>query len=442
VIQSENPTFFITPILDRYLLYAPLQRFAMILESDELERLKVTCDAGLDQVDEPGASIVPPPAILASSPRVDHGTIKSPLFLGLITTRKCNMGCKYCDFVAPVASRAVMKPEMARAAVDAYLRILAENKIIEGQIQFFGGEPFFQNAVVEFVHAYAREKSKRSGISLRFSVTTNGLMAERRAMWVADNFDTVVLSLDGAAYQDLQRPLINGSGSYNFIHKTAQILSEGKANLIIRVCVTSESVMHLPALALDLANAYVLNAVCFEPLTESNLSQANCLFPPDPVRFARQFCLAEDILAPCGIETVVSGTDISSLERGFCPVGQDALIFSPEGDVSACYLMESDWVRAGLDLKFGKLGNEPGDFYLDLEKIESLRRLARNPAPLCDTCLCRYHCAGGCHVNHASIRKTNQYDSVCIRTRLVTVGKLLRQMGKLDFYYRWLDELS
>jgi uncharacterized protein len=294
---------------------------------------------------------------------------------------------------------------------------------------------------VEFVHAYAREKAVKCGITLKFSVTTNGLMTERRAAWVADNFDSVVLSLDGAPYQDRHRPLINGSGSHKFIHRTAQILSEGNVDLTVRVCVTSESVTRLPDLAGELGDAYVPGAVCFEPLTESNLSRAHGLFPPDPFHFARQFCLAEDILASYGIETVVSGTDISMLDTGYCPVGKDALLVSPQGDVSACYLMESDWIRMGLDLKFGRLLVEEGDFYFDLEKLDRIRKLARQPAALCDTCLCRYHCAGGCHVNHHAIHQTQQYVSVCIRTRLVTIGKLLRQAGTTDFYHNWLNDL-
>ena len=443
-MQPLAPAFFVTPILNYYLLYTPLEQLVMIVEPDELERLQLTDHAGQEQAGESEMNMNTRSRLssLGVPPHAARGAIKSPLFLGLITTRGCNMDCKYCDFVAPADSQGVMKPELARASVDAYLNILAENGIAEGEIQFFGGEPFFKNTVIEFVHAYAREKSAKHDISLKFTVTTNGLMAERRAAWVADHFDSVVLSLDGAAYQDRQRPLLNGSGSYAFIHRTAQILSEGKADLIIRVCVTRESVTQLPTLALELANEYVLRAVCFEPLTESDHSQANGMFPPDPVQFARQFCLAEDALTSYGIDTVVSGTDISSLETGFCPVGKDALLISPEGDVSACYLMESDWARAGLDLKFGKLLIESSDFYFDLENIERIRELVRHPAPLCDTCLCRYHCAGGCHVNHHSIRKTNQYDSVCVRTRLVTIGKLLRRLGKLDLYHRWLDELA
>jgi uncharacterized protein len=182
--------------------------------------------------------------------------------------------------------------------------------------------------------------------------------------------------------------------------------------------------------------------VCFEPLTESRLSRENGLFSPDSLQFARQFCLAEDILIQYGIDAICSGTDIDSLQASFCPVGKDALLISPAGEISACYLIEADWARAGLDLTFGTISGDSPKFLLDLDKLETIRDLTRQPAPLCESCLCRYHCAGGCYVNHHSIRQARQYDAVCVRTRLITIGKLLRRMGALELYQRWLDDLA
>jgi len=103
--------------------------------------------------------------------------------------------------------------------------------------------------------------------------------------------------------------------------------------------------------------------------------------------------------------------------------------------------LESEWTRAGLDLKFGSITNKAPEFVIDMNKLENIRDLVRHPALLCSDCLCRYHCAGGCYVNHHAIREAEQYDSVCIRTRLITIGKLLRRMGASELYRRWLNEL-
>lgn len=441
MVKSDFPTYFITPVLDRYLVYAPLHQFSVILDEGELKQFEKAQSGVGGEFDWVVAEILQHLNGPAGELKISRGKITAPLFLGFITTRGCNMKCNYCDFVPSGHSEAVMESTLARSSVDAYLRLLKENGHTAGEIQFFGGEPFFRNTVVEFVVAYARNEAVKRGMTIRFNVTTNGLMSEKRAIWVADNFDSVVLSLDGAIFQDRYRPLLNDRGSYALIDHTAQILSNGRTDLIIRACVTRDSVEYLPDLAREFASAYILHSVCFEPLTESPLSEVNGLFPPDPVRFARQFCLAEDLLAGFGIQAVTSGADIDSLQASFCPVGKDALLISPSGKVCACYLLESEWMRAGLDLNFGVITSQVSDFTVNLEKLEKIRDLVRHPAQLCDECLCRYHCAGGCYVNHHSIRAANQHDAVCIRTRLITIGKLLRRMGALDLYQHWLDSL-
>jgi K+-transporting ATPase KdpF subunit len=36
-----------------------------------------------------------------------------------------------------------------------------------------------------------------------------------------------------------------------------------------------------------------------------------------------------------------------------------------------------------------------------------------------------WHCAGGCHLTHDASAPPGQYDSLCLLTRLVTVGLLV-----------------
>jgi uncharacterized protein len=438
---SGIPTYFTAPFLDRYLVYAPLQRFSAILTDDSLKQLESALLTGNNNFDLVISEIVQRLDSIPIASQSMGGKIRTPLFLGLITTRGCNMACRYCDFNVSANSQSVMTLGLARAGIDAYLNLLAENGIVEGEIQFFGGEPFFQNIVPEFALSYAHTRASQMGIAVRCSVTTNGLMTEKRAAWVADHFDVVVLSFDGAAFQGHQRPLKIGRSSYPVVHRTAEILSDGNTNLTIRACITRANVAYMPELASEFASNYILSALCFEPLTESRLSKQNGLFPPDPAQFARQYCLADDLLTAHGIQSMSSGTDIDSLQTSFCPVGRDALLVSPSGNISACYLVESDWKRAGLDLTFGIVAQDSPRFLLDLKKLETIHELVHHPAPLCETCLCYYHCAGGCYVNHHSIQRTNQYDAVCIRTRLITIGKLLKRMGDLDLYHRWLDSI-
>jgi len=115
-------------------------------------------------------------------------------------------------------------------------------------------------------------------------------------------------------------------------------------------------------------------------------------------------------------------------------VGSDALIVSPDGAVDACYLLQQDW--RGLDLRLGRLGEE--GFDLDAAAVQRVRDLRVEAKSLCRDCFCRWHCAGGCHVNHRADAPPGHYDRLCVQTRVVTLHRLLRQAGEADLAAAWL----
>jgi radical SAM protein with 4Fe4S-binding SPASM domain len=319
--------------------------------------------------------------------------------------------------------------------VDAYLDLLNAAGRRVAEVHFFGGEPFFAEEVVRFVVDYTALRAAQLGLDTHFEVITNGFYPAATSQWIADRFDTVILSLDGPAdIQERQRPAPNGRATFATIFKNAQTFSNGSAELIIRACVTRETVGRMTATARWLAEELRPSAVCFETLVASPLARASGLFPPSPWEFGRQFLAASHILAEYGIETVLSTVNLQNVQTSFCPVGKDALIVSPDGAVDACYLLPDDWRRSQLDLHFGRV--TPRGLELDSAALERIRTLAADTKPLCATCLCRYHCAGGCHVNHPT---ADNYDDLCIQTRLVTIASLLRRIGQLALAESWLQ---
>ncbi len=111
-------------------------------------------------------------------------------------------------------------------------------------------------------------------------------------------------------------------------------------------------------------------------------------------------------------------------------------IVSPDGTVSACYLLQRDWEAQGLDLRLGRIEAD-GQVHLDAEAIDTVRRLNVLNSPACSHCFCRWHCAGGCHVNHPvnlfwdeprQARVTN--DRLCIQTRIIALRNILENMGE------------
>lgn len=433
---------FSIPVGNKFLIYAPLHNLATIVDRRAADQIRAAVGVGsetvspsirpiLDQLRLPGESI----------PKVHKGSLSHSYFLGIISTRGCNMSCLYCDFAASKNGSPVMELGLARQAVDAYLTMLHEAGQGRAEIHFFGGEPFVAGAVIHFVAAYAELRASELDMSVRFEVTTNGLYSPSRCRWIADHIDTVVLSLDGPAdIQDRYRPALNGRRTSSIISRNAKILSEGSADLILRACITAETVPEMPAIAAWMASEFHPSLVCFETLTPSRLSCDAGLLPPDPYEFTRSFVAAGRILEAAGIEAVLSTADLHALRVYFCPVGRDCLILSPDGAVDACYLLQEDWARSGLDLRLGWFRD--GKFEIDLQALERIRGLTVQTKSLCTDCLCRYHCAGGCVVNHPTHLPPGQYDDLCIQTRLVTIAKLLKRLDQHALLEKWMHDDS
>lgn len=431
---------FAVPVLDNYLLYAPLHNLLALVDRRAAQAiqagLRSAAASAYPQVQQI-LSVLQAPS--QSAPTARSGALQEPLFLGIIPTRGCNLGCRYCDFPMPKQKEPLMSLALAREAVDAYLQVLVQNDRRHAEVHFFGGEPFFAEEVVHFVVDYASLRTGELGMPVRFEVTTNGVYPTRKAEWIADHFDTVVLSLDGPAdIQEKHRPSLNGRKTFEVVEQSARIFSQGTVELILRACVTSETVGRMPEIAAWMGREFRPGTVSFERLTESPLSRLAGLLPPDPWEFARNFEAAAQILAPYGIETVLSSANLNSLQCSFCPVGKDALIVSPDGWVDACYLLPEEWSRNGLNMRIGRMA--AGRLEIDQAALQNVRQLTVYEKSLCAGCLCYYHCAGGCHVNHDTSAAPGQYDDPCLQTRLITITGLLKRLGQEALAHQWLNE--
>jgi uncharacterized protein len=455
------------PLLKQILVYAPLHRTAAVVSRSAAQRVQqALCEAaGPEQANEPAPGPNRSPNVPAArrseldelirtlcgepepEPRPRQGPLR-PAFLGLIPTRACNLACAYCGFLPSECAQGAMDLALARDVVYWYLDLAAQaGKPLRAEIHFFGGEPFCAPEVLDLVVQAAHLRST-SGPgapgAVRFEVLTNGTFDERRCQWAADSLDSVILSLDGPAeIQDRQRHSRDGRGSYQAVVRNARILSQGPAELSVRACVTQETVDRgeMPRIASWLCEEFRLASACFEPVQPTDQSARAGLCPPDPWAFARQAIEAARILEAYGVQPVYASSDVTTRRVSFCPVGQDVPVVSPDGTISACYLLERDWRAQGMDLRFGRM--EDGAAVLDLEALETTRRLNVWTKPLCRRCFCRWHCAGGCHVNHRwpegapdgqgpPAGADGAYDRLCIQTRVIALRNVLKAMGRDD----------
>ncbi len=444
---SQVDNVYLLPVLGKYLLYAPFHDFAALLNRAAVRQLRDGLSAGGSVGAGPLRQVLQIlQAEAAAVPARKEGPL-APEFLGLIPTRACNLTCAYCGFWAAEGSKTAMSLELARAAVDWYLDLVGRAGRREAEIHFFGGEPFCAAEVIDVAVYHARARAREGGITLRFEVATNGTFNQSRCQWVADHLDTVVLSLDGPAeVHDRHRPFgrlragpfRGGQGSFEVVARNAATLSEGATELCLRACVTSDTVDRMEEIADWFCQAFRPQSVCFETLQPTAQSGAAGLCPPDPWRFAHNFIKAARVLESLGVEPVYAAADIHSRRISFCPVAQDVAIVSPDGLIAACYLLQRDWEAKDLDMRMGRMG-AGGAIKLDMGAVEAIRDMNVLNRPACDACFCRWHCAGGCHVDHSPCGPPGAYDRLCIQTRAITLSNILKRMDQEQLLWDLLE---
>jgi uncharacterized protein len=426
-------------LLSKFLIYAPLQNLAAIVDYAAKLRLRDSLSSREDVGEGRLGEIVRIFNTRAGPAPLPKQGDFAPAFLGLLPTRSCNLSCQYCGFLTANDSQRVMDLRLARDAVNWYMGLVSQAGAQHAEVHYFGGEPFCAEEVLDLTVPLARLRAREVGCNIRFEVATNGTFSQERCQWAADNLDTIVLSLDGPAeIQDQHRPRKNGHSCFETVVRNARILSEGAGDLCFRACVTSETVDRMPEIAAWFCQDFRPSAVGFEPVQPSPQSAAAHLVPPDPWAFALHFIAAARILESHGVEPVYASSDIRARRVSFCPVGQDAVIVSPDGIISACYLLQRDWEAKGLDLHLGYMdGSVP---HLDADAIAFVRSLNVWNKPFCARCFCKWHCAGGCHVNHTPEGPPGAYDRLCIQTRIIALRNILKAMGQDDLAGDWLQD--
>lgn len=428
----QDKDIYALPMGRHHLVYAPLRRVMALINARALSVLNRWQET---PADPPHAfrhmnDLIRRLDVVPCYPASPNGRL-DPMFLGIIPTRECNLSCVYCNFGAEQSSGDGLDLHQACAAVEWMTDQTVQRGLCDLDIHFFGGEPFVAGDVIDVVVHRARASAARHGFIPRFEVATNGVFDHKRAQFVGDYFDTVVLSCDGfQSFHDRQRPLAGGNGSFKRVLQTAGRLAESAADLCVRICVTRENLDQLETFTRWFGETFRPAIINIETLKPTSGAQAGGLSPPDPFDFAMRCVSACRTIRKMGIEAVYVAADISTVKQSFCPVGKDAAILSPNGRISSCYLPETDWQARGLDLNIGRQDSS-GKMDIQPAAVRRLRNLVMDK-PRCRYCFCRWTCAGGCHVNETYPGCDPSYTDFCIQTRIITACFLMEQLGLSD----------
>lgn len=337
--------------------------------------------------------------------------------LCLHVAHSCNLNCAYC-FASQGkyhGSRGLMSFEVGKQALDFLIEHSGSRRNLE--VDFFGGEPLMNFAVVKELVAYARSREKERGKNFRFTLTTNGMLIDREVIDFANReMSNVVLSLDGRKeIHDRYRVDYAGKGSWErVVPKFQQLVqARGGKNYYIRGTFTHANPDFLKdieeMLRLGFTELSMEPVVC-APGDPSALTQEDL-----PIVLEQYERLAERMLAgyregkpftfyhymidlkggPC-VYKRISG----------CGSGTEYMAVTPWGDLYPCHQFVGEE-------KF-KLGNV-WDGVTNTAMREEFASCNVYTRPECRDCWAKLYCSGGCAANayHATGAITGVYQYGC-----------------------------
>lgn len=154
-------------------------------------------------------------------------------------TRECNLKCEYC-YEGHTKSRV----SISHDKVESVICFIIENSSQEKEIvvNFHGGEPLLEIDTIERICI-----GLIATIKCTFSLTTNGTIVTEKIIRLLKKYAfNVSISIDGKKIShDTNRKYQDGTGSFERVFSTAQLLKENKINLRARMTVTPNNYMLL-----------------------------------------------------------------------------------------------------------------------------------------------------------------------------------------------------
>ncbi len=145
-----------------------------------------------------------------------------PLSVTFHLTHACNLRCSYC-FTGEKLRRSMARATGERA-VDFALEEARRTDRSRLNVVFFGGEPLIELHLL--CSLVDRMDAAKGDLCVSYSLSTNGVLLDRRAMEeLAQRRVFVSLSVDGAPeVQDEQRPNAAGGGSADAVSRAIDLL--------------------------------------------------------------------------------------------------------------------------------------------------------------------------------------------------------------------------
>ena len=422
---------FLIPCNDKFVLHAPLHGLSALLNKRAADALRASLRSDHAASAEPSvqqlvARISTPPA----SFKLENDKVFAPRQLGLLPTNDCNMRCSYCSVAAGHGNIDRMSEAVCEAALRFQAGVVEEHKLPAFEVNYFGGEPFFNWSLVTYCDGAGRKLADALGVPFCAACDTNGCMPADHARWVGRHMRFVVVSLDGApVWHDAMRRDRNDKGTFETIARNLHIFEDEGLPYAIRCNVTAEMAGALPDIAEYLCETFHPRAINFEPVLAQGSCRDTDLSLADMPAFAHGVMAAGAVLRRHGVRTKLSMACPERVGPTNCGVAGDNCIVTPDGLVVACYAANHRHAPHAQTFAIGQVDLEARTLRIDANRVRKMRKFEAGHIPACQTCFCKWSCAGGCRLHHRP-GETAEAEAVCEATRTLTLWRVLEDLGQ------------
>ncbi len=329
----------------------------------------------------------------------------------------CNLNCSYC-FASQGkyhGERALMSYEVGKQAFDFLIANSGSRRNLE--VDFFGGEPLMNWAVVKQLVAYAREQEKIYNKNFRFTLTTNGMLVDDDVIdFCNKEMHNVVLSLDGRKeIHDRLRVDYAGKGSYDRIVPKFQefVKRRGDKEYYMRGTFThanpdfTKDLLHMADLGFDRLSMEPVVCAPGDPaaLTDEDIQVVKEQYEILAKEMLKRRKEGRPFTFYHYMLDLTGGPCIYKRLSG-CGSGTEYVAVTPWGDLYPCHQF------------VGEEKYKLGDIWNGITN-EAIRQEFRScnaySRPDCRDCWARLYCSGGCAANayHATGSISGVYHQGC-----------------------------
>lgn len=330
-----------------------------------------------------------------------------PKSVTIMPTTHCNLNCVYCYAAKNGKKKYFLTKQTARASID----YVVQNSFNLGNprvdVSFMGGgEPTVNWEVLRDAVAYAREIAKKRNLPLSATLTTNGFLENSQIDWISENFDLIKVSFDGIKdIQNKQRPAVTGD-SFNKVSNTLKMLTQAKANFLVRITVTNDAIGKLNDSINHVLNNYSPNSIIINPVYVCGNCESHGVTSIKYEKLFKKVNNVQDAGSNFGVDIVFPYDKVTYLDvpkTPFCGFRKGNMFVTPDGYLSACSEIDNAEDKRATIFFFGKWDKTRQSFKIDDMKLSQLYQIEDAGDDHCRLCNSNPFCG-----SHCLVRKLNE----------------------------------